>query len=136
MKIVIFQKMVPPGRTYPSFKLFTQPMDRAEVLHASRYDLSSRQKHTTKQNDLVLPCEKSTFPKKNAYICPTPIATQHARCHKEHYSPRGQAVSTSHLSMDGSEQAPDMPELQTKHVRNNQHTLYTTWEQRCTMVKH
>ena len=25
------------------------------------------------------------------------LATQHARCHKEYYSPRGQAVSTSHF---------------------------------------
>ena len=26
------------------------------------------------------------------------IATQHARCHKEYYSPRGQTVSTNHFS--------------------------------------
>ena len=27
------------------------------------------------------------------------LATQHARCHKEYYSPRGQAVSTSHITL-------------------------------------
>ena len=29
----------------------------------------------------------------------TGLATQHARCHKEYYSPRGQAVSTSHFGV-------------------------------------
>ena len=29
--------------------------------------------------------------------CPGRLTTQHARCHKEYYSPRGQAVSTSHF---------------------------------------
>ena len=31
--------------------------------------------------------------------CPGLLATQHARCHKEYYSPRGQAVSTSHVRL-------------------------------------
>ena len=31
------------------------------------------------------------------HIVCTSIATQHARCQKEYYSPRGQAVSTSHF---------------------------------------
>ena len=31
------------------------------------------------------------------YIVRTSLATQHARCHKEYYSPRGRTVSTSHI---------------------------------------
>ena len=33
------------------------------------------------------------------YIVCTSVATQHARCHKEYYSSRGQAVSTSHFGV-------------------------------------
>ena len=42
-------------QTLSSFKLFTQPMDRAEVLHAPSYDLSGRRKNTPGENELVLP---------------------------------------------------------------------------------
>ena len=35
-----------------------------------------------------------------AHIIYGRLATQHARCHKEYYSPRGQAVSTSHLPLN------------------------------------
>ena len=41
------------------------------------------------------------FPVQILYIDCTSVATQHARCHKEYYPPRGQAVSTSHFSVHG-----------------------------------
>ena len=44
-------------------KLFAQPMDRAEVLHAPRYDISGSWKNTPGENELVLSSENSTFPK-------------------------------------------------------------------------
>ena len=44
-----------PMQTLPWFKLFPYPMDRAEVLHERRYDISGRQKNTPGQNELVLP---------------------------------------------------------------------------------
>ena len=36
------------------FKLFPQPMDRAEVLHAPRYDIELSWKNITSENDQVL----------------------------------------------------------------------------------
>ena len=38
------------------------------------------------------------------HICPGLLATQHAQCHKEYYSPRGQAVSTSHFAHSALDQ--------------------------------
>ena len=52
------------GETLVPFKLFAQPMDRAEVLHAPRYDISGSWKNTPGENELVLPGENSTFPLK------------------------------------------------------------------------
>ena len=43
-----------PMQTLSGFELFTQPMDRAEVLHAPSYDLSDRRKNTPGENELVL----------------------------------------------------------------------------------
>ncbi len=43
-----------PMKTLVQFKLFPQPMDRAEVLHAPSYDLSGRRKNTPGENELVL----------------------------------------------------------------------------------
>ena len=37
------------------------------------------------------------FSFEKVHIIDALLATQHARCHKEYYSPRGQAVSTSHF---------------------------------------
>ena len=48
------------GETCLQLKLFAQPMDRAEVLHAPRYDISGSWKNTPDENELVLPCENST----------------------------------------------------------------------------
>ena len=42
-----------PMQTLSSFKLFTQPIDRAEVLHAPSYCLSGRRKNTLGENELV-----------------------------------------------------------------------------------
>ena len=44
----------PPMQTLLQFKLFPQPMDRAEVLHAPSYDLNGRRKNTPGENELVL----------------------------------------------------------------------------------
>ena len=49
------------GETLIPFKLFAQPMDRAEALHAPRYDISGSWKNTPDENELVLSCENSTF---------------------------------------------------------------------------
>ena len=38
-------------QTLSGFKLFTQPMDRAEVLHAPIYDPSGRRKNTRGENE-------------------------------------------------------------------------------------
>ena len=38
-----------------------------------------------------------SFSVRKVYIVCAAIATQHARCHKEYYSPRGRTVSTSHI---------------------------------------
>ena len=35
--------------------------------------------------------------RRKVHICPTLAATQFPHCHVEYYSPRGQAISTSHL---------------------------------------
>ena len=43
---------------------------------------------------------KFNFSKNVDHIVCGLLATQHARCHKEYYSPRGQAVSTSHLPLN------------------------------------
>ena len=40
---------------------------------------------------------KINFSKNFDYTVCGLLATEHARCHKEYYSPRGQAVSTSHF---------------------------------------
>jgi len=39
------------GGTLVPLKLFAQPMDRAEVLHAPRYDISGSWKNTPGEND-------------------------------------------------------------------------------------
>ena len=46
--------MVHHGETLVPFKLFAQPMDRAEVLHAQSYDISGSWKNTPGENELVL----------------------------------------------------------------------------------
>ena len=51
------------GETLLQLKLFAQPMDRADVLHAPRYDIRGSWKNTPRKNDLVLSSENSTFPK-------------------------------------------------------------------------
>ena len=84
------------GEILASFKLFARPMDRAEVLHAPRYDISGSWKNTPGENDPVF-MRKFNFSKNAAHIVCGLLATQHARCHKEYYSPRGQAVSTSQM---------------------------------------
>ena len=57
--------LVHHGETLVPFKLFAQPMDRAEVLHAQSYDISGSWKNTPGENELVLSSENSTFqPKK------------------------------------------------------------------------
>ena len=43
-----------PMQTLTSLRIFPQPMDRAEVLHAPSYDLSGRRKNTPGENDQVL----------------------------------------------------------------------------------
>ena len=53
------------------------------------------------------------FSKKIAHIVCGVLATQHARCHKEHYSPRGQAVSTSHVLGGDSRQRNQFAILST-----------------------
>ena len=83
--------------TLNCFKLFPQPMDRAEVVHAPSYNIELSWKNITSENEQVLSWEISTFPKKNVHIVCVWIATQHARWPIEYYSPRGQAVSTSHV---------------------------------------
>ena len=40
---------------------------------------------------------KFNFSIEKVHIICALLATQHAHCHKEYYSPRGQAVSTSHV---------------------------------------
>ena len=46
--------LVHHGETLGRLKLFAQPMDRAEVLHAQSYDISGRRKNTPGENDQVL----------------------------------------------------------------------------------
>ena len=46
--------LVHHGETLSSLKLFAQPMDRAEVLHAQSYDISGSWKNTPGENDQVL----------------------------------------------------------------------------------
>ena len=46
-----------PMQTLAALQLFTQPMDRAEVLHAPSYDLSGMRKNTPGENDQVLSWE-------------------------------------------------------------------------------
>ena len=43
-----------PMQTLGSLRIFPQPMDRAEVLHAPSYDLSGKRKNTPGENDQVL----------------------------------------------------------------------------------
>ena len=42
------------GETLSEIKLFAQPMDRADVLHAPRYDTSGIWKNIPGENDQVL----------------------------------------------------------------------------------
>ena len=57
--------LVHHGETLLELKLVAQPMDRAEVLHAPRYDISGSWKNTPDENDPVLSYENPTFqPKK------------------------------------------------------------------------
>ena len=44
-------------------KLFAQPMDRAEALHAPRNNINDRRKNNPGENELVLSGENSNFPK-------------------------------------------------------------------------
>ena len=46
--------LVPHGETLEELKLFAHPMDRAEVLHAPRYDISGSWKNTSGEDDQVL----------------------------------------------------------------------------------
>ena len=50
-----FQILVSPCQTLAGFMIFTQPMDRAEVLHAARYDIELSWKKSTSDFNLVLP---------------------------------------------------------------------------------
>ena len=75
--------------TLAPFKLLTPPMDRAEVLHALSYDIELSWKNSPGKFKLVKLIEKSIFPPKKLYICPTMTATQHALGRIEYYSPRG-----------------------------------------------
>ena len=45
---------------------------------------------------------KINFSKNFHYIVYGLLSTQHARCHKAYYSPRGRAVSTSHVTFVSS----------------------------------
>ena len=65
------------GETLLQLKLFAQPMDRAEVLHAPRYDISVREKNTPGENELVLSSENSTFPPKSTHMSGS---TCHSTC--------------------------------------------------------
>ena len=49
-----FQILVSPCQTLVGFKIFTPPMDRAEVLHTARYDIELSCKNTTSEFKLVL----------------------------------------------------------------------------------
>ena len=49
-------------KTLAGLKHFPRPMDRAEVLHAPRYDISGKRKNTPGENEQVLLSENSTFP--------------------------------------------------------------------------
>ena len=60
---IIFKFPPPPRETLNRFKIFSQPMDRTEVLHTPSYDIREGWKNTPDQNDQVLSSEKSTFPK-------------------------------------------------------------------------
>ena len=51
------------------------------------------------------------------------LATQHARCHKEYYSPRGQAVSTSHVLGGDSRQRSQFAILST--VSSQQRRIFS-----------
>ena len=55
--------LVRHGETLGRFKLFAQPMDRAEVWHAQSYDISGSWKNTPGENGQIFSLEKSTFPK-------------------------------------------------------------------------
>ena len=50
-----------PMQTLVQLRIFPQPMDRAEVLHAPSYDLSGRRKNTPGQNELVAEEQSSLF---------------------------------------------------------------------------
>ena len=43
-----------PMQTLIWFKIFPQPVDRAEVLHAPNYDLNGKRTNTPGENDQVL----------------------------------------------------------------------------------
>ena len=55
--------LVHHGETLISLKRFAQPMDRAEVSHTPRYDISGSWNNTPGENELVISGENSTFPK-------------------------------------------------------------------------
>ena len=88
-------------QTLPSLILFVYHMDRAEVLHAQSYDINGSWKNTPGENELVTLPKKINFSLQILHIVCASVATQHARCHKEYYSPRGRAVSTIHLCQRG-----------------------------------
>ena len=46
--------LVHHGETMGSLKLFAQPMDRAEVLHTPRYDISGSWNNNLGENELIL----------------------------------------------------------------------------------
>ena len=73
---------------------------------------------------------KINFSKNFPNIVCGSIATQHAHCHKEYYSPRGQAVSTSHflrekvLAAVGEPSTWFPPEGLVETVGTTHHALY------------
>ena len=85
---MIFKFSPCASETLVPFKLFTQPMNRAEVWHALNYDIELSWKNTPDKFKFVKLVDNSNFPK-ISLISTTLTATQHARGRMEHYSPRG-----------------------------------------------
>ena len=105
--------LVHHGETLTWLKLFAQPMDRAEVLHTPRYDISGSWKKYSWRKRSSSFIRKFNVSTEILYIVCGLLATQHARCHKEYYSPRGQAVSTSHVLGGDSRQRNQFAILST-----------------------
>ena len=80
----------PWSKTLDYFKLFSQPMDRAKLLHTARYDTKLNWKNIPgKLKKTGETGRKFDVTVEKVYIIPTLMATQHARGRIEHYSPRG-----------------------------------------------